>query len=104
MNVKKGDLAFIVEGPEENIGKVVEVKSGYGYFEDEGYCWNIVCRSKVFATGSIDGKEYSVHEGFIPDRALRPISGIPLDDETPIETNVPEALKLALGIEAPVLS
>jgi hypothetical protein len=31
---------------------------------------------------------------------MRPISGVPLADETPIETNVPEALKLALGIES----
>ncbi|MDR5801187.1 hypothetical protein [Caballeronia sp. LZ001] len=99
MNCKPGDLAYIVEGPSENLGKVVEVKSGFGFYKDEGYCWNIVCRSKLVAIGEIDGKVHRVKEGFIPDKSLRPISGVPLDDETPVAVNLPEAFKLALGIE-----
>jgi hypothetical protein len=34
------------------------------------------------------------------DAGLRPISGVPIDDETLVAANVPEALRLALGIEA----
>ncbi len=35
----------------------------------------------------------------VADKHLRPISGVPVADEKTVETNIPEALRLALGIQ-----
>ncbi|WP_255631109.1 hypothetical protein [Caballeronia sp. dw_19] len=34
------------------------------------------------------------------DSWLRPISGVPLDNEAPIKTDIAQALRLGLGIES----
>lgn len=65
----------------ENIGKVVEVVSGFGEYEGEGYCWNIRCVTNLASIGTIDGMTHYVKEGFIADIALRPISGVSVEDE-----------------------
>lgn len=89
MNVKKGDLAYIVEGCIENIGAVIEVIDAYGIYLDDGFCWNIRSFRPLLATGTIDGKLHFVTEGFITDRSLRPISGVPIDDEVIEELKEP---------------
>lgn len=108
MNCKPGDLAFCVRvfDPRlaENIGRIVTVESLSDYSEEDGLpFWNVVAHDPGVL--GFNGRGFfRVTRCVIRDCNLRPISGVPLDDETPIETNVPEALKLALGIEAPVLS
>lgn len=100
MNCKAGDLAYIVDSSfPENIGRVVEVIGAYGMFRDEGFCWNIRANLPLTGEGELDGTIMRLCEGFIPDACLRPISGVPLEDEVPVSVNLPEAFKLALGIE-----
>ena len=102
MNCKPGDLAIMINSNvTENIGTIFEVLAAdlvatdfYGV-----HCWRV--RSTRPSKNS-DGTMSL--EGSAADFHLKPISGLPDEDETPIETNVPEAVKLAWGIEAPVLS
>ena len=108
MNCKPGDLAYIVSTVESrNIGKVVEILEfagenpffdGWIWCDGQGPSWFVRCESGLF--GSVDG----IPRKIVPcaDSRLRPISGVPVDDEMPIETNIPEALQLALGIQARV--
>ncbi len=41
-----------------------------------------------------------MHECGLLDSWLRPISGVPLDNEAPIKTDIAQALRLGLGIES----
>jgi hypothetical protein len=96
MRCKPTDMAYIVDGPFKTYeGVVVEVLSAYLTHPIYGPTWR--CHSKKLLPTLGRGFQPEAH---IPDAWLRPISGVPLADETPIETNVPEALKLALGIES----
>ncbi|TCK39667.1 hypothetical protein B0G84_5007 [Paraburkholderia sp. BL8N3] len=97
MNVKPGDLAYIVRSDvPENVGAVVEVVSF-----DEFHA--SMCGVPVWKvrTGRPlrNGWGEASTEGSCCDEQLRPISGVPVDDETPLEINLAEAMKLALGIE-----
>lgn len=103
MNCKPGDLAYIVGCvfPENN-GRVVEVLSAFGPSKDGDFCWLFHSSAKLHGTCEVTGQRIFVQDGIVLDSILRPISGVPVDDETPIETNIPEALQLALGIQARV--
>lgn len=82
MNVKKGDLAIIVgchQTVKENIGRIVEVIEFAG---DRGESRNsdwwfvrMVGGPGVCANGNIS------QEGYCRDISLRPVSGIPDEDE-----------------------
>ncbi|TCK44003.1 hypothetical protein B0G84_2351 [Paraburkholderia sp. BL8N3] len=108
MNVKPGDLAYIV-GASKLAGRIVEVISrapiGVDFALPDGYTqsaqryeWVIhFVGAPVEAPTGVGSR--MTNYGCAPDSKLRPISGVPLNDETPIETNIPEAMKLALGIE-----
>lgn len=105
MNVKPGDLAYIV-GDFPEAGLVVEVISFYGLGRSHiafGLpLWNVRSSRPLPCRGY---GEIDYHTDFQhPDVFLRPISGVPTDDETPVETNIPEAVTLAWGIYAPVLA
>ncbi|BBP99103.1 hypothetical protein BSFA1_42320 [Burkholderia sp. SFA1] len=96
MNCKSGDLAYIVGGdtnPSSNLGRIVEVVRLEGTYADIGPVW--VARSRHLLK-TVHGFKDEFHTA---DAWLRPISGFPLDEETPAEINLPEAFKLALGIE-----
>jgi hypothetical protein len=77
---------------------IVEVVS-FAFANAWGAVWNVKHRTAMFADG---GNRQWECEGLMYDVNLRPLSGVPLDDETPIETNIPEAMQLALGIQARV--
>jgi hypothetical protein len=82
MNCKQGDLAYIVDSQfPENLGRVVDVLSGYGVFRDEGFCWNVRAKTALKGEGEIDGRIMYLRDGFIPDSCLRPIGGVPIDEE-----------------------
>jgi hypothetical protein len=93
VNCKPGYLAYLVyANPEHSdaVGRVVEVLR----WSTEFSSWEIEF---------VGPRPVSLLCWMAPtamDSSLRPISGVPIEDETPIETNVPEALKLALGIES----
>lgn len=108
MNCKPGDLAFIVGGlcnPSPNLGRIVEVKRlDLMWSEIEGCpVWQVDARNPLLCA-DILGRDVFVTEASMKDSWLRPISGVPVDDEMPVATNVLEAVKLAWGIEARVLS
>ncbi|SAK65616.1 hypothetical protein AWB80_03088 [Caballeronia pedi] len=96
MNCKPGDLAMIVKAPTApgHIGKIVEVLGDLEADPTYGPCW--VCRTREPVSTIRSGFITDPH---IPDDWLRPVSGLPLDNDLPAEVNLPEAFKLALGIE-----
>ncbi len=99
MNCKSGDLA-VTTGMFEpmNNDVIVEVLECLG-FDLTGAIWHVKHRAPMLIdVGPNKGR--LVTHGEIHDSNLRPISGVPLDDETPIETDVAEALRLGLGIES----
>lgn len=82
MNCKPGDLAIVIKADEpSDIGLVVEV-IGNGLRDWEGD-WQWLCRhreaQKVFHSES--GLEEARKEFHVPDFWLRPISGVPVEDE-----------------------
>lgn len=89
-NVKQGDLAYIVglQGDyAANNGHVVKVlrpaKSGR-----RGLRWWIEPQVKL--RGSVGGvRNFTMVPGQISDCYLRPISGVPVDDEVTTEQGVP---------------
>jgi hypothetical protein len=83
MNCKPPDLAYIVytNGLPENIGRVVEVIEPYGEFRDLGFCWYVRSATPMAGLNPYTGERLQVTDGFVPDSWLRPISGVPVDDE-----------------------
>jgi|GEM_PF-1129548 len=101
MNCKPGDLAFVSKG--RNAGCIVEViEIDMVWTQIEGCpIWECRSRTPILCADILNNDVWST-ELSIEDSRLRPISGVPVDDETPVETNIPEALQLALGIQARV--
>lgn len=82
MNCKPNDIAYIAyTTAPENLGRVVEVVEPYGEFMDFGFCWCVRSRSPMAGLNPHTGERLMVSGGFLPDSWLRPISGVPLDDE-----------------------
>lgn len=78
MNCKIGDLAYVVGGeatPPRNLGRVVEVMSLEGIFDEYGPVWNVQSSQLVETTR---GLKYRFH---MCDARLRPIGGVPIHDE-----------------------
>jgi hypothetical protein len=103
VNCKPGDLAVTVGMFEPtNNGVIVEVLGLVGV-DHAGTIWHIKHRTPMLVDcGPYAGRR--VTHGDIHDSNLRPISGVPVNDELPVETNIPEAAVLAWGIHAPVLA
>lgn len=101
MNCKPGDLAYVVRAlHEDHIGKVVEVLNDSMTFPQAGFCWLVRARDPIGAECPKTGRKLGFfNEVFCPDDWLRPISGVPIENDTPVSVNLPEAFKLALGIE-----
>jgi hypothetical protein len=105
MNCKPGDIAYIVVecSSAPNLGRIVEVLEYRGEHGTGRYpCWLVEASAPLNSFNPETKKPSRSALGIIPDAWLRPISGVQIDDETPIETNIPEALQLALGIQARV--
>lgn len=79
MNCKPGDLAVIVKGRTANIGRLVRVIAAYGDvdYSEMGYgllpCWTVESMGSM-----LDRVGGPAMTGFIPDLALRPMTGAPL--------------------------
>lgn len=100
-NVKPGDLAIIVyDDPEENIGAIVQVKERY-FFQwasPDSVYWVCETRGRPLMgfhccdrTGDYVGCPEPRHEIVLADRQLRPIRGLPLEDEV----SAPKGISLA---------
>lgn len=83
MNCKPGDLAIIIHDPDfkgQDLGKLVEVIKGEGLDCDGDYCWE--CQPLSPLTGCDEGRvETNLTLIDIPDAWLKPVSGLPLDEE-----------------------
>lgn len=82
MNVKPGDLAIQIKSLAGNYGAIVEIIEwiGTSYFISGHVLQNCWLAKYSHPVRDLSG-EY-VEDGFIPDHWLRPISGLPLDEET----------------------
>ena len=94
MNVKPGDLAYIT-GFNKYAGHVVEILSrapiGVDFKLPDGfmqcaqdYEWVVRFCSPVEAPVGLKGvvlRTRATHFGCVPDRVLRPIGGVPIEDE-----------------------
>jgi len=97
VNCKPADLAYIVRSNfPENIGKVIKIEGvcksfglGYwAYYVTKPTRGEVLGEIRLYPAGTL----FTVR-----DANVRPISGVPVDDETPIEIDVSEAVKLTLG-------
>nr|DAF77184.1 MAG TPA: hypothetical protein [Caudoviricetes sp.]DAH57960.1 MAG TPA: hypothetical protein [Caudoviricetes sp.] len=85
MNVKAGDLAYIVgTAVPENNGHIVEVL----FRDPEGTIWDSEPRwvvksagPKLLGASEKTGEQVEAVVGSLPDACLRPISGVPVHDE-----------------------
>jgi len=86
MNCKPGDLAFVVRGTQP--GVVVTVEKIADPFPDGSAAWFATSRQMV-KTIKRRSRKLSMSDRFrVRDSWLRPITGLPLDEETPVEHEV----------------
>ena len=98
-NVKPGDLAILVSDEEpENIGAIVQVVERSRPWPTDELFWSCVTQGRPLLcanvnpiTGEPDGTYERSHEFEIRDSDLRPISGLPLEDEV----SAPKEISLA---------
>lgn len=87
MNCKPGDLAVIVgcQVPENN-GHIVEVvERDYDVYDTPEPRWLVRCPTPLHGHDVDTGESQWGNEGSLPDSCLRPISGVPVGEETEIE-------------------
>jgi len=83
MNVHPGDLAIVVKSDiPEVVGMIVEVVSGAGIQDDEGLFEWFVRPSAPSRCFLPDGSIGVLELVGCPDAWLRPLSGLPIDEET----------------------
>lgn len=76
--VKTGDLAYIIGG-QYNVGRVVQV---HGFDASWKHpcgikgCWECTCPS-----GFVNTNGWKITIGMVPESWLRPIGGVPMQDE-----------------------
>jgi hypothetical protein len=103
MNVKPGDLAIVVSAPRtpEMIGRIVKVERAAidgEFFSDVRYCsdgaaaWvcSVDARSGPLPSRTKNGVLLWLRTRAIADRLLRPISGLPLNDNIETEKLIEE--------------
>lgn len=83
MNCKPGDIAIVIAGVVENVGRLVHVEREYGLvdYSHKGYgmllCWVVTPLDRLM--GNIFGDQVDV--GYIPDIALRPLPKQEADEQ-----------------------
>lgn len=80
MNVKQGDMAIVIKSRmyPETLGLIVEVTKFLG--EDDNL-WGCVTQRPVRIKDKFTGEWGKTHRLAIPDAHLRPISGLPDEDD-----------------------
>ena len=92
MNVKPGDLAIIIRSrfAPENIGRIVQiVRRRDAETENTGEPQWLVRSERTLVERWADGHVLLVLERFYLDVCLRPISGVPVNDEVTDEIREP---------------
>jgi hypothetical protein len=89
MNVKPGDLAIqIMARIPENIGIIVTVQEWNPFFKE----WLVTSERTLRGMGLVTGVINIIPAGelvCVPDEWLRPVSGLPMDEETTNDINEP---------------
>jgi hypothetical protein len=91
MNVKPGDLAVVISNPfVENVGAVISIRSLYAHSPDAMWLCDVTGRPLVGlnAKGVRGMTNLAGNEIVMPDKYLRPVSGLPLDETTDKEAKV----------------
>lgn len=92
MNCKPGDLAIVIKASREsNIGKIVRVICLYSH-ESKGTAWEIECENVSEVVGILSNRpaRRNPEKALIAwDDWLRPISGIPMNEEVTDDLEVP---------------
>ncbi|MEX3914854.1 hypothetical protein AB4Y43_01220 [Paraburkholderia sp. BR10872] len=77
MNVKAGDLAIVIHSENgDGIGMVLKVVSAWGRYPEYGFLWNVETPREV---RTWSGRMTRFPQ--IPDAWLKPVSGLPIEDE-----------------------
>jgi hypothetical protein len=98
---KENDLAIVIraDGAPAAVGRTVLVVERSP--DVDGLpAWTIQFQGAAIVLSKETGAQTLGCDADCPDAWLMPICGGPIEDETPIETNIPEALRLALAIES----
>lgn len=103
MNCKPGDLAYLSSDCVAE-GVIVEVSSAAPMTE-YGPAWHCKSRTPIPCTTAVSKREMMATEICVADCFLRPISGVPVDDEEEISAPLIlpanfDAMYVALGIQA----
>ncbi|MDR6421312.1 hypothetical protein J2801_003600 [Paraburkholderia phenoliruptrix] len=80
MNCKPGDLAYLSSDCVDE-GVIVEVLRAGLIVGVDSPTWHCKSRTPIYCTMQRSGKEVWTTEICVEDRYLRPISGIPINDE-----------------------
>lgn len=84
MNVKPGDLAIVIKAHiPENVGKIVRVQKFMRNDELFGPLWQVECESIRNTVGrkTLKPMKRGGRPLYAPDDWMRPVSGLPLNDE-----------------------
>ncbi|MDP9651942.1 hypothetical protein [Paraburkholderia caledonica] len=82
MNCKPGDLAIVIKSLKgRGVGAIVEVVKAHGDWGGLGFCW-VVNSPRPMMTARPDGTNKRLSTLHLaPDDWLRPVSGLPVNDE-----------------------
>lgn len=80
LNCKPGDMAVVVRGM--NRDSIVEVVKSIAPIEEGNPCWHARSARKLVAIKRKTGDAVESNEFRVRDSWLRPISGVPVDEET----------------------
>jgi len=89
MNCKPGDLAIVIgDDDDQNVGRIVRVVGPAKWVD--GSAWWCSVEGAPLLVRQYDDYErtYLANNADIYDDRLRPITGLPLDEETPVEHEV----------------
>jgi hypothetical protein len=79
MNCKPGDLAYVVVGSQS--GCIVAIEKIAEPFPDGSPAWTATSREKLVTRERLSCKQSTANRFRVRDSWLRPISGVPVDDE-----------------------
>lgn len=91
MNCKLNDLAIIVQSEHrENIGRIIQIDAPYEPAFDGAFRWSVhAVGAPLIGYDAWVDRVIETLVGAIEDYMLRPISGIPMNDEVTDDLEVP---------------
>jgi hypothetical protein len=91
MNCKPNDLAIIIQSEHpDNIGRIVHIDEAYDHALDGAFRWAVsTVGAPLVGYDGLTDRIVTTRVGCIEDYMLRPISGVPIDDEITEDLKVP---------------